>query len=162
MPRYAFTTHWLFNAAIERVFAEIEAADQWPSFWRGVQRVEVLHRAPDGQPGSRSRNTWRSALPYDLTFDAEVIAFERPHSIVVKAEGELTGEGRWELRREGSGTRVTYHWNVETRRPWMNLLAPLLRPLFAWNHDVVMGWGYEGFRKRLEAQMGTIDPIRSA
>jgi hypothetical protein len=33
----------------------------------------------------------------------------------------------------------------------MNLLSPLARPLFKWNHDVVMGWGAEGLKKRLAA-----------
>ena len=31
----------------------------------------------------------------------------------------------------------------------MNLLAPVARPLFKWNHDVVMNWGAEGLAKRL-------------
>jgi len=33
----------------------------------------------------------------------------------------------------------------------MNMLSPLARPLFKWNHDVVMSWGAEGLRKRLGA-----------
>jgi hypothetical protein len=31
----------------------------------------------------------------------------------------------------------------------MNLLAPIARPLFEWNHNVVMSWGAEGLEKRL-------------
>jgi len=31
----------------------------------------------------------------------------------------------------------------------MNYLAPIARPLFKWNHDVVMGWGSEGLARRL-------------
>ena len=45
-------------------------------------------------------------------------------------------------------TRQIY-WNVRTTKPWMNLLAPLARPLFKWNHDVVMGWGAEGLARKL-------------
>lgn len=33
----------------------------------------------------------------------------------------------------------------------MNLLAPLARPLFAWNHDVVMAWGLAGLLRLLAA-----------
>jgi hypothetical protein len=38
---------------------------------------------------------------------------------------------------------------VKTTKLWMNLLAPIARPLFAWNHDQVMKAGYEGLKKRL-------------
>jgi hypothetical protein len=31
----------------------------------------------------------------------------------------------------------------------MNLLAPVARPIFKWNHDVVMGWGAEGLARKL-------------
>jgi hypothetical protein len=31
----------------------------------------------------------------------------------------------------------------------MNYLAPIARPVFKWNHDVVMAWGREGLEKRL-------------
>lgn len=35
----------------------------------------------------------------------------------------------------------------------MNLLAPVARPLFAWNHDVVMTWGGEGLARLLGAHL---------
>ena len=41
-------------------------------------------------------------------------------------------------------TAVTYEWNVSTTKTWMNLLAPVARPVFAYNHDMVMRWGGEG------------------
>lgn len=154
MADYSFVTEWLFDAPVERVFAEIQAAEDWPAFWKGVRRVEVLSRPEHGLVGTRTRNTWRSVLPYTLTFDAEVIAAEAPRRLELRADGELSGSGRWELEPTASGTRVTYHWNVATTRAWMNLLAPLLRPLFKWNHDVVMHWGYQGLRKRLREAPG--------
>ena len=51
---------------------------------------------------------------------------------------------------DGGSTRVRYDWRVKTTKPWMNLLAPVARPFFKWNHDVIMGWGEEGLRKRLK------------
>jgi hypothetical protein len=35
----------------------------------------------------------------------------------------------------------------------MNLLAPLARPLFEHNHNVVMRWGGEGLARRLGARL---------
>jgi hypothetical protein len=34
-------------------------------------------------------------------------------------------------------------------KPRMNLLAPAARPLFTWNHDVVMDWGAGGLARKL-------------
>ena len=50
-------------------------------------------------------------------------------------------------------TAVTYEWNVRTTKAWMNLLAPVARPVFAYNHDVVMRWGGEGLARRLDCKL---------
>ena len=39
---------------------------------------------------------------------------------------------------------MTYYWDVETTRRWMNRLARPLRWLFAWNHNWVMAQGERG------------------
>lgn len=44
---------------------------------------------------------------------------------------------------------MRYEWDVRTTQWWMNALAPLARPVFAWNHDYVMRQGGEGLRRRL-------------
>ena len=69
-----------------------------------------------------------------------------------RAQGELAGLGRWTLAPDGARTKVRYEWTVEVTRPWQRLLAPLARPVFAWNHNVVMGWGYEGLARKLAAR----------
>ena len=54
------------------------------------------------------------------------------------------------LQRHGYGvTTVTYDWNIVTTKRWMNLLAPVAKPFFQWNHDVVMEWGRECLEKKL-------------
>ena len=40
-------------------------------------------------------------------------------------------------------------WKIEITKPWQVALAPLLRPVFAWNHNMVMGWGYADLKTRL-------------
>ena len=151
MADYNFVTRWFLRAPIERVFAELEAVEQWPSWWPGVLSVEVL--APGDPIGKRTRNRWRSRLPYVLTFEAEVVRYEPPLRIELVARGELEGRGRWELSAERGGTRVVYHWQVATTRAWMNLLAPVARPFFKWNHDVVMRWGGEALARRLGTRL---------
>jgi hypothetical protein len=48
-------------------------------------------------------------------------------------------------------THVRYDWQVVANKRWMRWLAPLARPLFAWNHDVVMDWGRIGLLRRVQS-----------
>jgi hypothetical protein len=52
---------------------------------------------------------------------------------------------------------VRYDWKVETTKAWMNFLAPVARPFFSWNHDVVMGWGGEGVARQLGVPLETVE-----
>jgi hypothetical protein len=70
-----------------------------------------------------------------------------------RAEGELAGIGRWRLFEDAGVTAVVYEWNVRTTKPWMNMLGPVARPVFAWNHDVVMRWGGEGLARRVGGRL---------
>jgi hypothetical protein len=79
---------------------------------------------------------------------------QRPVALDGAARGELTGEGRWRLFRGSEGTLVRYEWDVSTTGVWMNLLAPLARPAFAWNHDVVMRSGGMGLAGLVQEPRG--------
>jgi hypothetical protein len=107
---------------------------------------------PDGV-GSLGRYVWKSWLPYRLRFDVRILAVERPWRMEGHATGELEGPGRWRMFEERGVTAVIYEWRVRTTAPWMNRLAPALRPVFAWNHDAVMRWGGEGLARRLGARL---------
>ncbi len=74
-----------------------------------------------------------------------------PQPIEGRARGELEGTGCWTFDEADGITIVRYDWRVATTKAWMNLLAPLARPLFAWNRDVVMAWGQAGLLRLLAA-----------
>ena len=82
---------------------------------------------------------------------------EKPHLLEGNAEGELAGVGRWRLFERDGVTAALYEWNVHTTRAWMNLLAPLARPIFAVNHDYVMRNGGHGLAELLDAPLLAID-----
>ena len=65
------------------------------------------------------------------------------------AVGELTGTGHWRLFEQDGVTAVLYEWNVRTTKAWMNVSAPLARPFFEYNHNIVMHWGGEGLARHL-------------
>lgn len=149
MTDYAFVTYWTFKAPLESVWPLIHDADAWPSWWRGVEKVELVSKGDEAGIGAVRRFTWKSSLPYRLRFDMRATRVEKPKLLEGEASGELEGTGRWTLRQDGAWTTVRYEWNVRTTRRWMNWLAPLLKKAFQRNHDVVMAWGGEGIARQL-------------
>lgn len=152
MSDYEFVSVWTVHAELPRVWDAIEAADAWPEWWKGVLRsVEIKPGDANGVGGVR-RTTWKSALPYKLEFDSEIVRIEKHRLIEANAFGELEGKGIWQFRELDDNTiRVQYDWTVKTTKAWMNVLAPVAKPFFRWNHDTIMRWGEEGLRKRLAA-----------
>jgi uncharacterized protein YndB with AHSA1/START domain len=149
MARYSFLTTWLLETSRAEAWEVLQDAERWPDWWRGVQRVELIERGDAERVGSRYRIAWRSRVPYELVFDFTVRRVEAPRLMQGDAAGELHGTGRWRLLEQDGVTAVLYEWNVSTTKRWMNLLAPVARPVFAHNHDVVMCWGGEGLARRL-------------
>ena len=153
MAGYRFLTTWLLDSPREPVWDVLYDQKAWPSWWRGVEKVVELDPGDEDGLGSHSLMTWRSFLPYDLEFEARTVRIERPHLIEGQVDGELAGVGRWRLFEEVGTTAVLYEWDVRTTRAWMNLLAPVARPFFAWNHNWVMARGGEGISQRLGCRL---------
>ncbi len=153
MAAYRFLTTWLIEAPREDVFQVIWDAERWPGWWRGVESVVKLEPGDAEGRGSLGRYVWRSRLPYSLEFDVRTTNVERPRLMEGEAGGAVTGRGTWRLFEDAGVTAVLFEWDVRTTAPWMNALAPLLRPVFVWNHDAVMRWGAEGLARRLGARL---------
>jgi hypothetical protein len=153
MARYSFLTTWVLDAPLEPVWDALYETSRWPAWWRGVTEArELVPRGPGGV-GGVTRFTFRSRLPYDLTFDMRSTLVERPRVMEGVATGELAGFGRWRFFATDGATAVVYEWEVETTAWWMNAFAPIGRPLFAWNHDHVMRAGGRGLAELLGATL---------
>jgi uncharacterized protein YndB with AHSA1/START domain len=153
LAEYRFLTTWVVDAPIERVWEVIYDIERWPEWWPGVERVtKRLHGAGNGE-GTVYAHVWRSRIPYAVSFDVTVTHVRPPHLIEARAEGELRGTGTFRLFEGPLGTAVTYDWAVATTRRWMNAVAPLARPVFAWNHHAVMKNGGAGLARVLGARL---------
>jgi hypothetical protein len=149
MADYKFVTIWRVKAPLEEAWNLIYHSEEWPQWWRGVEKVEKIEDGDANHVGAVHRYTWKSKLPYRLIFEMKTTRVEPMTTIEGRAIGELQGQGRWRLSHADGITTIRYDWQVETTKAWMNLLAPIARPLFNWNHDVVMGWGGEGLARKL-------------
>ncbi len=97
---YRFLTTWLLECERERVWDAIFDSEAWPEWWKGVERVVELEAGDADGVGQVGRYTWRSALPYELTFDTRTVRAERPHLLQGQASGQLEGTGTWRLFEE--------------------------------------------------------------
>jgi hypothetical protein len=153
LARYRFLTTWLLDAPREPTWDAIEDVMRWPEWWRGVVSVDELDPGDSDRVGSRYAIQWRSRIPYPIRFEFTLDRVKRPSAMAGRARGELEGTGQWRLFEQDGATAVLYDWDVVTTRQWMNLVAPIARPIFTRNHDVVMGWGGEGLARLLGVRL---------
>lgn len=151
--KYAFVTKWVIEAPIEKVWDAIYESTEWPQWWKGVLKVDVIEKGqPNGIDGVRAY-TWKSALPYKLTFHMKLTQREDNKLLGGVAFGELDGDGIWIFEQSDSIVTVHYYWNAHTNKKWMNWFAFILKPAFKYNHDIVMRWGADGLAKKLNAKL---------
>src|SRR5882757_42820 len=153
--QYHLITLCQFDAPLEAVWDAILHAEMWPSWWTGVERVVTLEHGDPSGLGTRRRCTCKSVLPYRLTFVTRVTRVEPLRLVEGRVDGELEGVGCCRLASHQGLTTVRYDWQVCTTRWWMNLLAPLAKPLFLWNHDAIMHAGGIGLARYLNALPGS-------
>ncbi len=142
-PYFDLISHWHLPAPRERVWAALTDTPNWPRWWRYVRRVQGAEK--------RRRIDWGTPLGYGFTVEVEVIESLAPERLRAVSRGQMQGEGIWLLRENGGYTDVTYVWRVSLPQGWMRWLAPLLAPLFRWNHGAVMRAGGEGLATYLKS-----------
>jgi hypothetical protein len=121
-----------------------------PLWWKGVY-LEAEKLSGDGGPkvGDRFRVKARGFLPYELNFILEPATLEPGRRVVVKTIGDFDGLWSATLSPRDGGVHVDIIWQVTVLRPILRLLAPLLRPAFAWNHRWTTPRGEKGLRDYL-------------
>ena len=148
---YSFLTTWILDAPRGNVWDAIYEIEQWPAWWRGVGASTSSSTATVTGSGRSTGTSGGASSPIPCASRPD-----HEHRAAVPDRGE----GRRRARRHrplallrGRETAVTYEWNVHTTRPWMNLLAPIARPVFRWNHNVVMHQGGQGLADLLGARL---------
>lgn len=150
---FDLVSHWRITAPPPAVWAALVDAPSWPCWWPQVRAVQTLSAGDADGLGRRHRIEWATPLPYRITIEIELQEMLRHQRLRGRAVGDMQGEGIWLLSGSGDYTDITYLWRVELTRPWMRWLAPMLAPLFRWNHDAVMRAGGAGLARHLGARM---------
>jgi hypothetical protein len=157
MASYSFITRWRFQAPAEQVWEALNTPARYAEWWPSIVHYRHLNPGVHGV-GARAERAVRGRLPYTLRYTTTVTHFDPPRELAYDAVGDLTGRGRFVVRRKGDRTEVVFYWDVCTSGFWLNLLAPLLKWLFAWNHNRVMAEGECGLAAWLRRRAETAVP----
>ena len=150
---YHYVSTWQLRAPIERVWTAISDLDHLPAWYPAVHDVQTLAPGDDQGVGARVRYVIKGRLPMRLAFEGTITRVDPPRELDLGAEGELEGTGRWDLDQQDGLTSARYTWDVRTTKPWMNLVAPVARPLFTWNSKGVMREAGASLARFLEAPL---------
>jgi uncharacterized protein YndB with AHSA1/START domain len=166
MTDYAFATTWDLAAPIDRVWAALVDVERWQEWFPVIREIrQVEPGGPEGV-GRVLEVTARSALPYDLRMRLQMTRVEAPALMELTSLGDLDGWGRWTLAEEEGVTTARFEWRVATTKPWMNAVAPVARPVLAWNHDISMTAAGRGLARHLDVRLlsnesGPVEPDHS-
>jgi hypothetical protein len=150
-PReFYIPTEWRIKGTAAQVYDVLAKPREFPRWWPEVYlAVTELKPGDANGVGRVVALRTKGKLPYVLSWQAEMIAADRPHRASIRARGDLEGRGEWEFRQDGDWVAIRYDWTVLATKPWMVWLAPLLEPVFVWNHRWAMRRGLEGLQREL-------------
>jgi hypothetical protein len=111
--------------------------------------VHLLEQGDGNGMGAYRRITWRGVFLSRITFNQRTVRIQPRALIESVADGQLTGMGRWQLTRAGSGTEVQHDWIVNVSLPGIPIVAGIAGLLFKWNHRSLMEAGRRGLESRV-------------
>lgn len=152
METYSFVTKWTFQAPIDLVWNILTRFDEYPLWWRGWKKSELIStRNGRLYIGEMRANIVSGFLPYNLRFQTRLSKITPPSYLEIESNGHFFGMGVWMLEQKGMVTAVKWTWNVCTTDSVLNSLArlPGLKRLMELNHDYLMRQGYNGVMHQL-------------
>ncbi len=146
-------TTWRVKGTAAQVYAVLSKPREFTRWWPDVY-LDVSEVKPGDANGVGRVMALRTKgkLPYVLNWQAGMTAADKPQRMWIRARGDLDGRGEWEFRQDGEWVIVSYGRTVLATKPWMIYFAPLLKPVFVWNHQWAMQRGFEGLRRELARQ----------
>lgn len=151
MAHYRFVTKWVMETTASQAW-EVLKSQNYGDWWEGVT-VNVLDSGDKAGLGGISEIIFKTKLPYKISFKSRLTKLDSPSLIEMEVFGELEGTGRYDIAQSGDVTNIVYTWDIQSNRVWMNRMAPVMKPLFVWNHDQVMHRGAVGLAKHLNAKL---------
>jgi hypothetical protein len=138
--RYRFRSEWPVDVPPADAYTALREVSSYPQWWPEVRETSALGE-------TKYVLLCRSLLPYDLRFVIER-SREDPEARILEAsmKGDLEGFSRWTISGDGRSSVCVFEEEVITNKRLLNLIAPVVRPAFRYNHTLMMRHGERGLR----------------
>lgn len=147
-------SQWEFAAPIRELQPILEDLSCLRQWWgRVFLHVDELCAGDGSGEGRTFMCHTKGFLPYSLQFIATVDSRES-NRVVFTMDGDFDGQATICAREQDGVTRVDVTWAFALCHPRLKYLAPLLRPLFIWNHRWAMRQGQRGLQTMLMDRRG--------
>ena len=160
---YHFVTRWNVAGTREEVFDVLAEATGltrwWPSVYLEIERVEPGDLEGVGSVYDLWTKGW---LPYTLRWRLTITERSRPDGFSLSAGGDFVGRGVWKLTQQGDRVAIVYDWRIRAEKPLLRLLSPVLKPVFAFNHEWAMARGLESLELELSRRRARTAEERAA
>lgn len=148
---FSFTTTWHIPHDLETVWNRIAMVSEYPMWWPGMKRVEVLQeRDLPVAVGNAFRFLVSSPL-YQLSYTTTVTEYIAGKTIIAHSEGDLKGTGTWTFLSLPGETQATFVWEVSLTPYFLRLVSyiPFVRIIMRYFHNQLMRSGEHGLRQLL-------------
>lgn len=141
---YAFRNEWNVRASTTTAFAVLNDIESYPRWWPEVRHVRRINDAS-------AEVSIRSLVPYvlDVTLEKDVADAEAG-LLRTSISGDLVGWSSWTITASAGGSRLSFEQEVEVTKRLVRVLSPVARPLFRFNHTLMMRRGEHGLDRYLE------------
>jgi hypothetical protein len=141
LTRYSFADSWVTPAPPDRVHVVLLDLEHYVDWWPQVRAVASA--GPDD-----ALVVCRSLLPYDLELHLHAESRD-PGVLRVAIDGPIRGFARWQLSRDGAGTRLDFDQQVDAVARAFRWASYVARPVLAANHTWMMRGAERGLAARL-------------
>jgi hypothetical protein len=152
--RYHFVSEWRVGATPDEVKRILADPLRLPEWWPAVYlQTRVLDPGDVSGVGRTILLVTKGWLPYTLRWRLTVAGIQES-SLLLLADGDFVGTGKWTLMQVNDTVHVRYEWSVRARKPLLRYLSLVLRPLFVYNHRWAMRRGEESLILEMERRRG--------
>lgn len=138
LNHYHFRTVWRLSFRPDEVFPVLADLESYPSWWPGMRRVRRVDE-------TTFDTEVRSVLPFSLVFRTITSRQdERTGLLQADLRGDLEGFSRWTITATDGGSQAVFEEDVIATKLLLRVLAPIARPVFRWNHALLMNRGERG------------------
>lgn len=147
---YYMPTSWRVKGEVSEVYEICSNFYDYQRWWPEVYK-KITVAGTDKDTGNEIYALLtKGKLPYMLRWNSCKTAEHPPHSVSLKATGDLAGRGTWKFEQDGEYVNVRFDWYVNAEKPLLKYFSPIMKPVFRSNHYWAMDRGLESLERELD------------